>query len=441
MNPPYPTTAQANYSLVVLLVAYVLSFVDRQILSLLVGPIRQDLAISDFQMSLLQGMAFAIFYAILGLPIGRLADRRRRTTIIAAGVFLWSAMTAACGLAKTFGMLFLARVGVGVGEATLSPAAYSILSDSFRPERLARATSIFSMGVTIGSGMAYIIGGSVADAVSNAQTVSLPLIGACKPWQLAFFIVGLPGLAIGLWVLSITEPARQGVIATAPGDDGGMRINDVLGFLWQRRRGYGPLFLGVSLLSILGYGLLSWYPTFLIRTYAMPVGEVGMKFGLIYLVFGTAGAMGGALLSERLARQGHRDANLRVIMLVCMALVVPAAIGPLMPSAALALVVAAPTVFLMNAFFGVSIAALQLMTPNQMRAVVSALFLLINNLVGLGFGASAVAFFTDFVFGNDLSLRYSLVWVAVIVCPLACFTVWRGLKPYRSALNEAAAWA
>ncbi len=451
----FPRSAEANYTLVVLLVAYVFSFVDRQILSLLVVPIREDLAISDFQISLLQGMAFALFYTFLGIPIGRLADRKNRKLIIASGVFLWSLMTAACGFARSFSALFLARIGVGIGEAALSPAACSILSDAFPPARLARATSIFTMGITIGGGMAYIIGGAVIDLVQVADTTVLPLVGSLKPWQLTFLIVGLPGLLVSLLVLTLREPARQGNALSGACEnarDGAdestgsntqpdtLPLREVTRFILQRRRSYGAIYLGIALLSILGYGTLNWYPTFLIRTYGMSIGEVGTWFGLIYLLFGTIGALGGALCSEHLARRGYRDANLRVIVGVAIVLLVPAVIGPLMPDARLALLIAAPTVFLLNAHFGISIAALQLVTPNQMRALVTALFLLTNNLLGLGLGASFVAGLTDFVFHDDMALRYSLSLVALLVCPLAALAIGKGLKHYRAALDEAAAW-
>jgi MFS family permease len=441
VNPPYPGALRANYALAILWVAYILSFVDRQILSLLVGPIRKDLDISDFQISLLQGLAFALFYAFLGLPIGRLADRANRKQIIAVGIFFWSLMTALCGLAKNYTVLFFARMGVGVGEAALSPAAYSIFSDSFPPARLARAISIFSTGITVGSGMAYVIGGSVIEMISDTPSVTVPLLGELRPWQLTFLIVGAPGLLVALLALTIHEPIRRGLLRSETGAaPAAVPLRAVFAFIRQRWRCYGSIYLSVSMLAILGYGTMNWYPTFLIRTYNLPVGTVGLRFGLVFLIFGTAGALCAGLLSEWLSKRGYRDANLRVIVLVGVSLVAPAVIGPLMPNANLALLVAAPTMFLLNAYFGVSIAALQLVTPNQMRAVMAALFLFVANMIGMGTGASVVAFFTDFVFGYDLAIRYSLAMVAAIVCPLAALIAWLGLKHYRAALDEAQQW-
>jgi len=431
---PFPSTARANWTLIVLLAAYILSFIDRQILSLLVGPIRADLGISDFQISLLQGTAFALFYVFLGIPFGRLADSAPRTIIIAFGVFIWSGMTALCGVAQSFGSLFLSRVGVGVGEATLSPAGYSLLSDSFPAGRLTRATSIFTMGITVGGGLGYIIGGSIVHLVSASHEIGLPLIGLLKPWRLAFLIVGLPGLIIGSLVLGLREPFRH-----EPGTDNDARvkpsIRQAFAFMLAHRQRYAPIFLSVSLLSILGYGTLNWYPTFLLRAYGLSVQSVGLTFGTIYLIFGTLGALASAVLAEKLAERGYQDANLRVVLWASVGLIVPAGVGPLMPNAPLALALAAPTVFLLSAYYGVSMAALQLVTPNRMRGLMSSLFLLVTNVSGLVIGTSLIALLTDKVFHDDSAVRYSLASAAIVVCPAAAWIIGGGLRRYRSALE------
>jgi MFS family permease len=431
----YPSAARRNYTLAVLLAAYILSFIDRQILNLLVDPIRRTLRVTDFQMSLIQGMAFALFYVSLGLPIGRLADRHNRKVIVGLGVFVWSAMTAACGLATSFMSLFLARIGVGIGEAALSPASYSILADSFPPARLARAAYVFTCGITIGGGLAYLIGGKIIDWAATTQGLWLPMLGSVKPWQLTFLVVGLPGILVGALVLAtLKEPRRRG--GTCELEPAPVQLTDVYRFIRQRWRCYASIFGSVSLLAVVGYGYLNWYPTFLIRTYGLKIGDVGRSFGLIYLIFGTAGSVGGVLLSESLGRRGYKDANLRVVALMSAALWLPAACGPLMPSARLALVVAAPTTFLLNGYFGASIAALQIITPNRMRAVTSASFLLCTTLTGMGLGTSLVAACTDFVFRDDMSLRYSLAILAVVVCPLASIVGFVGLKDYRLGIIE-----
>ena len=432
----FPPARLANYCLFALLCAYILSFVDRQILSLLVEPIRADLGISDFQISLLQGFAFALFYTLFGIPIARWADVGQRVRLIVAGILLWSLMTVLCGFAVSFALLFAARVGVGVGEAALSPPAYSLLSDSFPAERLARATSIFTMGITLGGGLAYMLGGLLIELVSAAPRLSFPVVGEMAPWQLAFVAVGLPGVAVALLVAAIREPPRRGIVLSAAGDSR-MSVRETAAFMRAYRRVFAAIFTASALLAMVGYGVLNWYPVFLMRTYGLSIGEAGVSVGAVYLVCGSAGALIGALLSERLRAAGRRDANLRVVMWVCWALLAPGALAPLMPTAAAALAVCAPLFALLNMHLGVTVAALQLIAPNQMRALIGAVLLFLNNLLGLGVGASLVAAATDFVFGDDAAVRYSLVIVAAALCPLAALAARAGLAPYRQALAEA----
>ncbi len=215
MCQPYPPSRRANYMLGVLLAAYILSFVDRNVLAILVGPIRQQFEISDFQFSLLHGWAFTLFYIVLGVPIGWLADRFSRRWIIIVGVSFWSLMTALCGFARSFGSLFLVRVGVGVGEATLSPAAYSLMSDYFPPERLRWATSVFAMGITLGTGASYMVGGFLYEFFSSVDLSHIALLADVQPWQATFITVGLAGfLVVALLAL------RARAAAPAPGRRG-----------------------------------------------------------------------------------------------------------------------------------------------------------------------------------------------------------------------------
>jgi len=434
-SPHFPSPARANYALAVLLAACILSFVDRQILNLLIGPIRAEFGIDDFQASLLQGFAFVAFYAALGIPLGRLADRWNRKKLIALGIFYWSTMTVVCGFASSFSMLFLGRMGVGMGEAALAPATYSLLSDSFRPEKLARAISTFVMGITVGGGLAYVLGGSVIQLIAGADSISIPLVGAMHSWQLAFVIVGLPGFLIGTLALFIREPARKDVVVGRNEPVHSPTVKEVLRFIAHRAGVYGPIYLGVSLLAILGNGSLSWYPTFLARTYGLSISQAALQYGSIYGVFGTLGTLGGALLTERLTRSGYTDAALRAVCLISLGLIPLGVIAPLAPTLPLALGLTVPFVLLINGFYGVSITALQLVTPNQMRGVVSATFGLTANLIGLGLGPTSVGALTTFFFRDDASLRYSLSLVALVVTPLAAVILWKGLRRYRLALS------
>jgi MFS family permease len=421
----------AWYALSVLLLAYILSFVDRNVMAVLIGPIRADFQISDFQYSLLHGFAFSMFYIVLGLPIARLADRGRRTLIITIGVFFWSLMTMLCGLARNFLWLFIARMGVGVGEAALSPPAYSLLSDYFSADKLPRALAIYTLGITIGGGLAYMIGGTVYDYFEAKGVVSLPVLGELRSWQLTFIAVGLPGfLVVGL-LCFLREPARRGQVSGTESPS----VADILARLRQHRRVYGSLILGVSLLSVLGYGTMAWYVEFLVRSFGLARGEAGSSFGLIFIVAGSLGTLAGGWSAGPLARRGYPDANMRIVMIVAWLWLVPAVAGPLMPSAGLALLAAIPIVFFLNSYFAVCIAALQLISPNRMRAQVSALLLFMTNLFGLALGPSAVAAFTDFVFADELALRYSLSLLAALACPLAGLVLAWGLPAYRKLLT------
>lgn len=427
-----------HYVLGVLLLAYIFSFIDRQILSLMVGPIRRDLNISDFEMSLLQGWAFALFYSVMALPIAYLADRASRRTIIACGIALWSAMTAGCGLARSYGTLFMMRIGVGVGEAALSPPAYSLMSDYFPPQRIARALAIFTMGLSLGGGAAYLIGGLVIQAVTTGPDVVLPIVGALRPWQTVFIIVGAPGLLVALLMYGIKEPPRRGELRDEAGKVRGVSPGFLWRFLRERRQLYFGFPIGTALLGVFGYGMMAWYPTFLIRTYDLSVGQAGTWFGLTYLIFGPLGTYCGARLAERLESRGYRDAHMRYTMLAALAMTVPATIGPLLPSAPLALAALAPTIFFKCSYYGSTGAVLQLVTPNQMRAQVTALQIFFGNIVGMTVGASAIAALTDFVFSDDAAVRYSLAIVAAVFCPAGALVLRACLRPYTQALAEAA---
>lgn len=429
---PSVTPFQANFALGVFLLAYILSFVDRQILSLLVDPIKRDLGVSDLQIGLLQGFAFSLLYAFLGVPVGLLADRAVRKKIIAYGVVFWSIATAFCGLAGSYAMLFAARMGVGVGEATLSPSAHSFLSDAFEPARLARAMAIYTMGITLGGGMAFLIGGSVVAAVAHADAIHLPLVGALRPWQTAFLIVAAPGILVAALVAMVKEPVRRTLVSSA--SSGRPSLAAVFRFVATHWRAFIPIYMTTAILGILGYSLSSWFPTLLIRNYGLSAGATGLYIGLIYLVLGSAGSICGGLLSERLARRGRSDANLRVVGLVSAALVVPGVLAPLAGMFWATVGLLCVLVFLANAFYGSSIAALQLATPNAMRATNSALHLLCNNLIGLSLGAAAVPLINAFFFAGSQNVGPAIALIAVVCCPASALLAFWGLKPYRELI-------
>ncbi|TXS91935.1 MFS transporter [Parahaliea maris] len=443
--PSTPKPRQANYALLLLLLAYILSFVDRNVMAVLIGPIREEFAISDFQYSLLHGFAFSMFYIVLGLPIARLADRHNRVWIISTGIFLWSLMTCLCGAARSFGSLFLARVGVGVGEAALSPAAFSLLSDLFPKDKLARALAIYSLGITLGGGLAYVLGGAAYAWFAGMGPIHLPLFGAVSAWQMTFIAVGAPGLLLTALLMLLKEPPR-GLAAEGAGAAAGSAQNPAgssigLGEVVGQFRRHWLAYLGIigplSLLAVLGYGTMAWYPEFLIRSFELPRSAAGGQFGTLFLVAGSLGTVAAGWCVQPLIRRGYLDAPVRLIGLIALLWIVPASLGPLAPSATLALLAAGPIVFCLNAYYGVGVAALQFITPNAMRAQASALLLFCTNFFGLALGPSAVAALTDFLFRDEGALNQSLALLPLLVCPAAALLAFASLRAYRAAESAA----
>jgi len=435
-NNGYPSSAVAWSTVAILMVAYVLSFIDRQILNLLVGPIRRDLAISDTQMSLLMGLSFALFYTLCGIPLGRMADSRSRRGLITVGVLIWSAMTAACGLARQYWQFLLFRVGVGVGEAALSPAAYSLIADSFPAQRRATAISVYSMGIYLGSGLAFLLGGLVIKFASAQGDVHLPLFGEVRPWQLIFLLLGAAGVLFTLLMLAVKEPQRHGVGAGVE-----VPMREVGAYLRANRRTVICHNFGFACISFASYGSGAWVPTFFVRTYGWDAGHVGVVYGSIVAVFGCLGIVFGGRLADRWAKRGRTDANMRVgLLAACLALPLSVTF-PLLDDANLVALLMAPTVFCLSMPFGVAPAAIQEIMPNSMRGQASAIYLFVVTLFGLGVGPTAVALVTDFVFHDDMALRYSLLIVTSLALLGGVLLLGMGLKPYRQSREHLQNWS
>ena len=429
---PSPTVRVPRYAwyvVGVLTLANISSFVDRQILTLLVGPIRRDLAITDTQMSLLLGLSFAILYTLLGFPIARLADSKSRRGIIAAGVAVWSVMTALCGVARNYSQLLLARIGVGVGEAALHPPAYSMIADYFPREKLGTAIGTFSMGIYLGVGLAQIIGGAVVGAVGGEVDWLVPVVGAVRPWQVVFFVVGIPGLLIAALVWTVREPPRQ-----SPGAEP-IPVADVVAHIKAHRTTFGTHHVGAALIALANYGMGAWLPTFFVRTHGWTVSQAGYLLGIANLTFGIAGVVLAGRFSDWLQSRGVEDAKIRVCLYAALGLLVCDVVTPLMPSGLGAAVWIFPLSFFASAPFGVAAAAVQELVPGRMRAQASALYLFVVSIVGLGFGPTAVALVTDYVFQADAALRYSLALVTGVGLVGAVAALWAGLRPYRESIG------
>ena len=432
-GPAWPKPAVAWFGVAVLVVAFVFSIADRIIIALLVDPIKADLGLSDTDIGIMMGLAFAIFYALMGLPIGRLADRYSRRSIIAAGIFLWSLMTATCGLARNFWELFLARVGVGVGEATLSPAAYSMIADSFPREKLGRAISIYQSGAFFGVGLALIFGGIAIRFAAGADSVDLPLVGTVAPWQMAFIAIGLPGILVAALMFAVKEPARHG-IGTAKEDE--ISLKQGLDFAFRRWRVYIAHFCGFALLALPMTTMATWIPTYFMRVVGFAPAETGLKLGLIVVIFSPLGAIGGGWLADHLLRKGYQDATLRVAVLAAIIMTPLSLLATSVKDPTLALMIACPFAFGSAISMGMAAAALQLVTPNRLRGQISATWMLFLNIITAGLGPTAVGWITDTVYKDPMALGQSITVVNVSSVILGGLLLWATWKPYREAVER-----
>lgn len=441
----WPSPLLAWYAVGLFNVALLSSFIDRQILSLLVGPIKHDLQITDTGMSLLMGFAFAVFYVLVGIPIARQADTRSRRLVIGVGIALWSCMTACCGIAKNYWQLFTARVGVGVGEASLSPAAISMLSDMFPKDKLPLAASLFAMGSSLGMAVALLLGGAVITLITGMPDIHLPVIGTIHAWQITFIIVGLPGLLIAGLMSTIREPPRRGMLPTGRGTESvkpkPLPFRTILALMYRDKRVYLPIFLSLALSSLQMFGVSMWVPTFFIRTYGWDAGHTGLMQGMVTLIGAPLGMIAGGTLASWYSRRGIHDANIRVVLMASVSLIPFAVFYPLMPSPWLALALYGGNMFISSMTAGPAAAALQTIAPNQMRAQILALNYFILNLVGYGLGPTVVALLTDYVFVRENALNLSMALIAAVLAPLAALITWSGLKPYGECVARAGQWS
>ncbi len=420
----------AWYAASVLMLCYMLSFVDRQILGLLVPQIKADLKISDTMVSLLQGASFALFYAFMGLPLGRLADFTNRRNLIAICVTFWSLFTAACAGARSFGALFLARMGVGIGEAGLNPASFSILSDYFSKERLGAALSLFYTGNLLGSSMALIIGGTAVQAVANQPQLTLPILGTIASWRLTFLIIGLPGLLFALLVFTVKEPLRKNLARSSTGTTR-LNLSETLKEVGDRWRSVAGISLGFVFQASCNYAFTNWVPMYLVRAHGWSIGETGRALGFVILPFGAAGLYLGGYLSERWQSRGVADGPVRVAIPSALGIMLFLAPAMLMPSAAWSLALIGPGFFFLVLPMGTSVAALQVIVPNQVRAQVGALYLLILNLGAMTLGPLLPALFTDFLFKRPEMVGASIALTMVMAGILMLIVFSITLRPYR----------
>jgi len=438
-NHSLPSVKSQYFTLFILGIVVMFTVLDRQILSLMIEPIKQDYRISDTQVALLLGAAFSLPYAIAGLPIARLADVANRKNLIAACLAFWSLMTVACGLAQSYTHLLLARMGIGAGESGYGPASWSILTDSFPRERVAFATGTMAIGSQVGTGLALIIGGSALALVSHIAPIDVPLIGVLRPWQWAFIIVGFPGVLWALVVVTaLREPKRRGKFNATAGRPKATPVKEVGAYMLNDWRTYLAVIGGHSMKYLFMLGTTQWMPTLFYREFGWSLTKIGLIQGVLILVVGSASLPLGGKLSEYMTRKGVRGANLRIVFYSMLISVPISMMFPLMPNPWVVLGLYGVIIVVSNAAAGPASAAAQVITPNPMRAQVSAVKLFSSNVIAFALGPLIVALFTDYLFADPSQLKYSMALAAIVLGPPAVFIVWQGLEPYARSYERTA---
>ncbi|WP_285017479.1 MFS transporter [Novosphingobium sp. fls2-241-R2A-195] len=423
-------TAAAWYLIFVLTLTYTASFVDRQVLNLLVVPLKADFGLSDTRLSLLQGVAFTGAYILFSPLFGRLADTGSRKRILIGGSILWSLGTGLCGLARGYWQLFFARAAVGGAEASVTPAAWSIIADSFPTRMIPRAFSIFLMGPYIGGGLALIFGGLLLEAAQGWDLSAVPYLGALRPWQVVFLVAGIPGVLIALMMLRIREPVRK----LAPRDSAQMPFAQVWRTFTDRRDFYGNFYAGMASLVIVLYAFPAWMPAMLMRRFGASAATVGVQYGVAVLVTGSIGVLAGPMVADWLRRRGHHDALMRVPFFAALALIPISLALAFAPSYEFAMVVATLASFTYSLPQALASSGLQMATPNRMRGISSSVYVFVASVMGLGAAPTIVALLTDHVFADERSVGLSLSVTCAVAAGVSAFFVGRALKGYRRVL-------
>lgn len=424
------STSYAWFVVAVLALANAVSFIDRLILSLLVQPIKADLHISDTQFGLLAGLAFALFYAGMGLVIARWADRYSRKWIVTAGAALWCCMTALTATARNVGQLFAFRTGVGVGEATLSPSAYSLLAGYFPPDRLALAIGVFSAGVTAGTGIAFLLGGALIQWVFAQGTVHLPLLGAVSGWRLVVASVGVLGLPVVALMLLVREPPRATGFSPATLPEVWLHLRSD----WRR---YGLVFIGYGTTAITAYSVMTWTPALYQRQYHASLPAAAATIGVVALVGGVLGGILGGALADRLERGGDANAKLHVLFYCGLGLLLPSVLAPFMPTMLGHAALIFFTFLFGSAATGPAGAYVQSITPDRMRAQFGAIYQLSLTLLGATLGPFAVGAFNDHLFHSEAALGQSMALVSALANPVAAWMLWLAYKAARARSGAA----
>ncbi len=422
------------YAISILALAYAVSYIDRMIISLMVDPIKQSLALSDTQVSLLLGLSFAIFYTTSAIPIAWLADRYNRRNIIAAGITMWCLMTSFCGLAKTFPALFAARMGVGLGEAVLAPAGNSLIADAVPKESLGKAVGLFAGGIAAGVGIAMMAGGYVLSLIGPNKAYTLPIIGDIVGWQLTFVVVGLAGLFVALLMFTIKEPKRKnekGELQT----ENNATIRETLAYFSNYKWVYITLFVGYACAQTAFYAAGGWVPTLFTRVYQWDIAKFGFYYGAITAFVGVVGVSVGGSICDSLYKRGKKFAHWQVTM---MALVFLGLYGFLavVDNGYWAIVLLGFGSFSAFAAAASAPSTILMMTPNRFRAMATALFFFTINIIGMIFGPLLVATLMDSVFKDPNSVGVAIGLVSIAGLTLSLIILAFGFKHYKKRILE-----
>lgn len=426
----YPSPVEAWSTVAVLSLTYMFSYMDRQILVLLVEPIKVDLRITDTQVSLLTGLSFALVYAFACIPMGRAADLWVRKNVIIGGVIVWSVLTMICGFARNFWQLFFFRMGVGFGEAALTPTAYSMIADLFPPDRLAKALSVFGLtGLVLGSAIPLVIGGLIIGLLESFPSLTLPIVGTLRTWQLVLVVAGALSLLMVIPLSVVKEPKRHQMAESTL--DKSYSFKEVLDYLWRERRVYVPFMASAGLAALALSGYFIWLPSYFIRVHGWSADYAGITLGSLSILPSILGGILAGWLSDHFHSKGfhHFIVYFSIGSLVLTAIIIPAIFFT--HSMPLKIAILNLAYFISIGYFILSPVMLQLLAPNQIRAQVSGIYLLSVNLIGLGLGSPAVALTTDFIFQNENAVGYSIAIVTMVGMGLAAVLLSRVIKPFK----------
>lgn len=443
----YPSPAYAWYVVVLMMLFYVLSFMDRQIIAVLIEPIKADLALSDVQISLLGGLSFVLFYSIAGIFVGRLADSMNRPWLIAMGVFVWSLTTALCGLAGKFWHLLILRMGVGLGESALLPSTLSLLTDYFPPKRMATPTSVFLLGAPIGIGLSFAIGGFIFGVAQEIEAApgweDVLWIGGSAAWKLVLIFLGVVGMLMTLALLTVREPRAAKLKSARSKKKADVVVSDAASVaevkIYARKnwQAIASLYACMALISLAAYSQGFWDITFLTRTYGVDAASIGPIYGIrAQLMFGLAGMLFGGIVADALSKRGVKSASVLMVVVGC-AIATPFSFAyPLASSATSALWLMGFAIFGSNMAFACAASAVQRMFPGSMLGLAAGVYYFTSNAVGIGIGPTAVAAITDYVYEDPDMIRHSLAWVGGLSRAVAFVIIVAGLRSYHRLINE-----